>query len=282
MPAKQRRRQKRQQGEFHLFGQLPTELRLQIWAYTWEPRTVSLYAIDRDHFLRPGGKNLLPASAYVNYESRKETLRYYKRCFAHPDKSDFRWFNFRLDTLCLAANLPFLNIDPNDLKQVQRLIVPDENPGTTFADTPCRDTWPEPVTQSFESPVVEALLEIKYPSLKELTLTANRWRVYNARSPLNRLPGVYTIFHILRDLNRWNLHRVVNSARYEDQLGNKYTLERDDGLGEGWGHMRTTYISGLKVRHSPSGRKTYQQRYCCKLSEEDVEALEETVLESLL
>ncbi|KAI0538346.1 hypothetical protein GGR58DRAFT_526461 [Xylaria digitata] len=250
MPARQRRRQQQQRGVFHLFGQLPTELRLQIWAHTWKPRTISLYAIDRDHFLLPGGKNLLPASAYVNRESRSETLRHYKRCFSHPDKTDFRWFNFRLDTLCLAASWPLLNIDPNDLRQVQRLIAPDEFPGATLVETPCRNTWLEPVTESFESPVVREVLEEKYPSLKELTLTTNRWHVVKPYYP-------------------------------QDQPGNGYAFERHGGLGN-WGHMRTTYISGLKVRHSPSGRKTYRQRYCCQLSKEDAEILELTVIESLL
>jgi hypothetical protein len=37
--------------------------------------------------------------------------------------------------------------------------------------------------------------------------------------------------------------------------------------------MRTTYIGGLRVRHSPAWSKTYRQRYCCRLSERDVELL---------
>ncbi|KAI0416153.1 hypothetical protein F5X98DRAFT_344850 [Xylaria grammica] len=34
--------------------------------------------------------------------------------------------------------------------------------------------------------------------------------------------------------------------------------------------MRTTYIGGLKARHSPTGRETYRQRYCCQVSEIEV------------
>ncbi|KAI3321008.1 hypothetical protein HD806DRAFT_546837 [Xylariaceae sp. AK1471] len=218
MPARRRRRRRQQQQrEFHLFGKLPTELRLKIWVYTWKPRTVSLYPIDDDHFLRPGGKNPLPASGYVNFESRSETLRHYKRCFAHPDKTDFRWFNFRLDTLCLAASWWFLDkLDPRDLRQVQRLIVPEPLSSAISAATPCRDKWPEPVTESFESPMVKELLEENYPSLREITLTTNMWMVREQYSP-------------------------------RDKLEDCYIFQAHPSLYKGWGHMRTTYIEGFST-----------------------------------
>ncbi|KAI0904880.1 hypothetical protein F4823DRAFT_613198 [Ustulina deusta] len=179
MPARQRHKQERQRV-FQLFRQLPTEVRLKIWVHTWEPRTVSLYPSTDDggSFLRPGTKNRLPASGYVNSESRSETLRYYKPCFANRDKTDFRWFNFRLDTLCLASDEWFLDkLDPSDARQVQRLILPETFPGVIRAATPCRDTWPKPVTESFEAPIIKELLEEDYPNLKEITLTTNRWWV---------------------------------------------------------------------------------------------------------
>ncbi|RYC62274.1 hypothetical protein CHU98_g3943 [Xylaria longipes] len=251
-------RQQKQQQVFHLFGQLPTELRLQIWAYTWKPRTVALYPVADDDFLRPMDrkKNRLPASAYVNSESRSETLRYYyKRSFAERD--DFRWFNFGLDTLCLAAEnglqlLQFL--DSDDLRKVQRLVVPETIPSLIQAATPCSDTWPVPVTESFESPEIEEVLQKNYPALKEITLTTSRW-----------LPCTVYSIEEKRDLYYYFFDKTLSPFS-----------------SEGWGHMRTTYIGGLKVRHSPVGRKTYRQRYCCGLSEKDVKALEEEILDGLI
>ncbi|KAI0805026.1 hypothetical protein GGR55DRAFT_293963 [Xylaria sp. FL0064] len=252
MPARRRPRGQQEQPQmFHLFGQLPTELRLKIWTHSWAPRTVSLYLVDADHFLRPGDRNLLPASGYVNSESRSETLRHYKRSFVHPDKTGFRWFNFDLDILCLATSWPFLDdLDPRDLRQVQRLIIPETLPGTR-AVTPCETTWPEPVTESFKSPKVEQLLMEKYPNLREITLTTNRWHVYK---------------------------QVSSESRVE----NCYLFQRGLSLFKGWGHMRTTYISGLKVRHSPTGSKTNRQRYCCRLSEEDVDFLVQVIIRLLV
>lgn len=165
---RQERRQRQQEQEqqrqrvFHLFGQLPTELRLEIWVHSWEPRTISLFPIDYDNLIRPGGKNRLPASGYVNYESRSETLRHYKRCFAHPDKSDFRWFNFRLDTLCVPTSMRDIEkLDYRDFRQVQRLIIPELLPGLACVWTPCPDTWPETAIQSFESPMIEDIGGLK-------------------------------------------------------------------------------------------------------------------------
>ncbi|KAI0490613.1 hypothetical protein F4859DRAFT_508412 [Xylaria cf. heliscus] len=249
--------EKRQQQQvFHLFGQLPTELRLRIWRYTWEPRTVSLFPATPDSFLRRKSRKPLPASAYVNSESRSETLRYYECCFAQIN-GDFRWFNFHIDTLCLALNdnLLDLNIlDPTDLEKVQRLIVPGIFPGIVRADTPCRDTWPEPMTESFESPAVERALRYNYPSLREITLTTSRWAVAE--------------FFDLAEEDNWH---------FEFWFIQMETLPSS----RGWGHMRTTYIGGLKVRHTPLGPKTYRQRYCCRLSVKDFEALEEEILSCL-
>ncbi|KAI1753519.1 hypothetical protein F4782DRAFT_529398 [Xylaria castorea] len=249
MPAKQ------QQQVFHFFGQLPTELRLQIWVYTWKPRTVTLYPVENDYFLRPTNKNRLPASAYVNSESRSETLRYYKRCFAQQD--DFRWFNFRLDTLCIPVlccpqELEFL--DPGDLRKVQRLIVPETVPGNIHAETPCEDTWPDPVTESFESPEVEELLRENYPALREITLITGIWLTCKSYS-LQEEKELY-----LYDF-------IEGQSAFTDK---------------GWGHMRTTYIGGLKVRHTPDGSKSYRQRYCCGLGEKDVEALEDDIIRQLI
>ncbi|TGJ88613.1 hypothetical protein E0Z10_g170 [Xylaria hypoxylon] len=239
MPARWRQQQRKQM--FHLFGQLPTELRLEIWAQTWEPRSLSIYPIDDDHFLCPGGRNRLPASAYVNSESRSETLRHYKRRLAHRDKTDFRWFNFHLDTLCLGGDSWFLDkLDPRDLRQLQRLIVPEALLGAIRAATHCHDTWPEPVTRSFESPMVKERLEEKYPSLREIAFATT---------------------------GKWFPPYVPDDIRE-----NCYLFEPRYGPCKAWGHMKTTYIAGIRVRHS----------HCCRLIEEEVEFLSDAIIKLLV
>ncbi|KAI1823735.1 hypothetical protein F4861DRAFT_549488 [Xylaria intraflava] len=239
---------------FHHFGRLPSELRLKIWVHSWEPKTITIFPSNTGHFIlrrTPNKKdiNRLPSSAYVNAESRSETLRYYKRCFAQRDKSDFRWFNFRLDTLCVAGDchlkkLRFL--DPNDLKKVQRLIVPESSPVCTKAATPCEDTWPKPSADSFESPGVEHLLRKNYPNLREITLTTSRWYISSIYGTRNHYEFWFIRWHVFQE---W-----------------------------GWGYMRNTHIGKLKVRHSPLGPRSYLQRYSCRLSEKDIEALEEELI----
>ncbi|KAI1131175.1 hypothetical protein F5Y10DRAFT_79040 [Nemania abortiva] len=245
MPARGQRRRQQEELVFPFFRELPAELRCMVWEHSWEPRTVTLYPIeptDKPVFLRPRGGNLLPASGYVNTESREHTLRRYKRCFSHGDSTDFRWFNFHLDTLCLATFGYYLvKLDHAELRQVQRLIVPEWFPGCVRAATPCPDTWPEPVSESFDSPEMEELLEKHYPSLREITLTTGKWAI------------------------QWCLERIAKKP--EDCW--KFEPRRSPYVG--WGHMRTTYVGKLKVRHSPSGGKTYQQRYCCRMSDKDVD-----------
>ena len=246
--------------------------------------------MNKNFFLLPGGKNELPVSAYVNSESRSETLRYYRRCFAHPDNSDFRWFNFHLDTLCLAAEppLPFLeHLDPGDLRQLQRLIVPVSTTGILEAATPCRDTWPKPVTQSIESSMMEIILEEDFPSLKEVTLTTNQW--YPPRQALSgdwrkrAFDGHHSeMIEVTLTTKHWP---APVPGVCGDEWKDYFLLERspvrwDEGLG--LGHMRTTYINGLKVRHSTAGRKTYKQRYCRQMKQQDLDLLAEYVKDVLL
>ncbi|KAI0546839.1 hypothetical protein F4679DRAFT_556140 [Xylaria curta] len=107
--------------QLHLFAELPIELRLKIWAHTWEPRTITLFPASGVYSLTD--KNPLPTSAYVNSESRSETLQHYKRCFVH----DFHWFNFRLDTLCIAVECrseDLESLDPSDPRAVRALSNP--------------------------------------------------------------------------------------------------------------------------------------------------------------
>ncbi|KAI1369744.1 hypothetical protein F5Y08DRAFT_477 [Xylaria arbuscula] len=279
-----RRRQKKSQPQqvFHLFGELPTELRLEIWAHTWEPRTVSIYPINENYFLLPEGKNQLPASAYVNSESRSETLRHYKRCFAHHNKSDFRWFNFRLDTLCVAAGPVFgflKHLDPGDLRQLQRLIVPSTFTAFIHAATPCRDTWPEPVTQSAESSIMEIILEDDFPNLKEITLTTNQWGPpVQWMSGANRKKALEGDYSKLKEVTITKNHWPepvpdVSGDEWKDYylFERSLVLSHEEGLA--LGHMRNTYINGLRVRHSTAGHKTHKQRYCCQMNTQGLDEL---------
>ncbi|KAJ8126527.1 hypothetical protein O1611_g7112 [Lasiodiplodia mahajangana] len=252
MPARRRRKQKQKQQEkervFHLFGKLPTELRLEIWTHTWEPRTVTIYPTENGVFMRPRGGNFLPASGYVNFESRSETLRYYKRCFDHGDEKDFRWFNFDLDTLCVATDPCLDLLDLTELRQLQRLIVPDDFPGVVRAATRCRDTWPKPITESFESAKVEEYLQEYYPSLREVTLTTSKWGWY-------MVPP------------KWEY---------------RFLFRPSESSFKGWGHMRTTYVGRLRIRHSPAGSKTDRQRYSRRFSKKDVDWFLELIADLLL
>ncbi|KAI1430545.1 hypothetical protein GGR50DRAFT_193760 [Xylaria sp. CBS 124048] len=167
---------------FHLFGQLPTELRLDIWVASWEPRTVSGFARccfeDDGHTLdeHPQG---LPASAYVNSEARGETLRYYKQCFAQRNgHRGVIWFNSRLDTLCLASipeidrlrwvpgRLEFVN--PDDLISVRSLVLPPAHRIETV--TSGEDIPPE-------EPGFATFLDKVFPSLEKITFVSDCWRL---------------------------------------------------------------------------------------------------------
>ncbi|KAI1178727.1 hypothetical protein F4777DRAFT_536559 [Nemania sp. FL0916] len=246
-----RERKKQEVGVFHHFRQLPTELRLEIWKYSWEPRTITLFPRRNGHFFRPNSQNKLPASGYVNSEARMETLKHYKRSFVQVNKKAFRWFNFAIDTLCLPRRYSYLHtklLNPDDIKKVQRLIVPFCAPFTIDAATPCRSTWPKPVTDSFECGLIEGLREANYPSLKEITITTTEWLKHDRPGtlPISYDDAIDDDDNLLRHQNFWNIP---------------------------WGHMRTAYISGLRVRYTPIGPNSDQQRYCCRLSDNDKRGL---------
>ncbi|KAJ8116408.1 hypothetical protein ONZ43_g4449 [Nemania bipapillata] len=246
MPTKAQRRQQ-EARVFHLFGRLPLSLIHQIWKYSWQPRTIALYPISNTSFLRPGTENCLPVSAYVNAESRGLTLMYYERAFAHWDKSAFRWFNFEIDSLCLATEgtlEPLEFYDPDDLRRIRRLIVPCGLAGLNGELIPCHSTWPKPVSESLSSPYIRELRHLYFPSLEEITLVTQSWSVYKGED------GSYI-----------------------------YDLDKARSIipGGGWGHMRTTTFGRLRVRHSIAGRKTYHERYCRRLSKLAADILEDEV-----
>ncbi|KAI1505639.1 hypothetical protein F5X99DRAFT_214800 [Biscogniauxia marginata] len=110
---------------FERFPILPPELRRGVWHATWTPRDVKPRLKQTDDGPVTVGADL-PVSAWVNHESREETLRRYKLAFAigaHPTRV---YFNFDLDTLYLGVRdrQPRALFGAGDLARVQRLSVP--------------------------------------------------------------------------------------------------------------------------------------------------------------
>jgi hypothetical protein len=77
--------------EFHLFGGLPTELRLHIWRKLFPPagafllkgRRESFDTLGPAHFWLPENREP-PVTLYINSESREETRRHYHLTFNRP------------------------------------------------------------------------------------------------------------------------------------------------------------------------------------------------------
>ncbi|KAI1176384.1 hypothetical protein F4777DRAFT_597704 [Nemania sp. FL0916] len=241
------------QRVFHRFGDLPQELRFQIWEATWEPRTVPLIPkqqLNQSPWDPTWKRNRLPVSAYVNSESRSETLRQYFPCFPQPTKTDVRWFNPRLDTICLAkwySMQDFKFCNRGHLKKIERMIVPQLMPGFINASVPRADTWPEPLTESFESSPVAELLK-DWPKLKEIMLTTSAWEPLGRHLPPS---GIERLSH--------------------------YEYVQKQSPNGSWGHMRTVYLDKLKIQFSPAAPRTYEQQYCRGLSELDARELEDSV-----
>ncbi|OTA99916.1 hypothetical protein M426DRAFT_15972 [Hypoxylon sp. CI-4A] len=111
-----------QEPTFHKFTQLPAELRLIIWPLTWQPRTVQI---------RSGKcRDPLPASACVHWESRQETLRFYKAMFTTTPPNFMVYppfyINDNLDTVDIPCHVPLVALLPGgDLATVQNLSVPE-------------------------------------------------------------------------------------------------------------------------------------------------------------
>lgn len=109
------------------FNALPAELRVKIYAMTWEPRRVILTRswldgpedlVEYEFYARTEDQNVydffneddvttvststapLPVTLWINKESRHETLRNYEIAFACPrNGSSEIYFNFQIDEL---------------------------------------------------------------------------------------------------------------------------------------------------------------------------------------
>lgn len=89
---------------FELFADLPAELRLQIWRYTFPAaRNVNIkMAIKENGFggwVSTNASQTPPIALRICQESRQEALRHYVLSFGTADSSPTIYFNFDIDTL---------------------------------------------------------------------------------------------------------------------------------------------------------------------------------------
>ncbi|KAJ8067619.1 hypothetical protein OCU04_003229 [Sclerotinia nivalis] len=117
-------------SKFHPFRRLPLELRLKIWRISFESRAVNLreeFMVHRQYYGRPSyfepsyeflprpsrltGRKHLPTTAFINQESRNETLHHYIRLFQNvwrlfttePALPNTIHFNPDVDTFFLVS-----------------------------------------------------------------------------------------------------------------------------------------------------------------------------------
>ncbi|KAK8851186.1 hypothetical protein PGQ11_013665 [Apiospora arundinis] len=141
--------------EFNLFSRLSVELRLKIWRATWTSKEIWQKAClvkEYDHHqysqaykdVRPGlPDGNLPVTAWVNQESREETLRVYRKIPGTDFWSFDSYFNMEIDSLRLFSCTRRIcsTLTPSHLLGVQRLIIDScfyWNWGGTFTDD---DEW---------------------------------------------------------------------------------------------------------------------------------------------
>ncbi|KAF7952415.1 uncharacterized protein EAE97_001912 [Botrytis byssoidea] len=90
-----------QQNTFHAFPRLPLELRLEIWRLSFPgPRLIRIFFIE-GHFM---SNATVPPGLHVCKESRNETLRFYKLCFAADPSNARIYFNVDCDVPHLIAD----------------------------------------------------------------------------------------------------------------------------------------------------------------------------------
>lgn len=111
---------------FHLFPQLPSELRSQIWRLAAsEPRHIRLQT-NRDNPLIQYLIPSLPPPAILHtcQESRTEAQAYYTKAFSVANAPQFIWTNFNVDTIEVENIYQAYNLGETDIVQIQRLAIP--------------------------------------------------------------------------------------------------------------------------------------------------------------
>ncbi|CAJ2507347.1 Uu.00g085330.m01.CDS01 [Anthostomella pinea] len=199
---------------FHFFSKLPSSVRRRIWRHTWEPReVVPTDFVQEGCFIRGAPYDYhehMPASGYVNQESRQETILHYELSFRSPLNRAGVWFNFSLDTLFMPLHhRPWVHYDHDDLERLQRLSMPEWLPVGWYDATKRPLQWPSLPTRIcrqeafkvktgsskalLENPELygaRKLLTIRCPNLKELHLRLNPPR--------------------LRSLQIWRQHHIID------------------------------------------------------------------------
>ncbi|KAK6860429.1 hypothetical protein PG995_004065 [Apiospora arundinis] len=124
-------------AEFKPFSRLPVELRLKIWRATWTSKEIwqkEFLVKEDDHHqysqaykdVRPGlPEGNLPVTAWVNQESREETLRVYRKIPGTDFWSFDSYFNMEIDSLRLFSCTRRIcsTLTPSHLLGVQRLTI---------------------------------------------------------------------------------------------------------------------------------------------------------------
>ena len=82
---------------------MPFELRSLIYDYINEPRFVELRC--EKVITTIWSPTKVPVGLLIHPESRKETMRWYAKCFAGTDGEANIYFDFRFDTLYFGASL---------------------------------------------------------------------------------------------------------------------------------------------------------------------------------
>jgi hypothetical protein len=113
--------------EFHLFPNLPSELRLKVWGFVHSPRTVYIKCrrrIDRsrrfaDAFI---SEVAVPATLHICRESRQEALSIYKPHFKTAYSPKCIYISFERDTVKFPdGTLEYLRVP--ELHDIQRMVL---------------------------------------------------------------------------------------------------------------------------------------------------------------
>lgn len=113
---------------FSLFPLLPTELRLQIWRFTVEPRTVDISVSEsylRFGYPLPVTNTPVPGPLQTCRESRSELQKHYQRGFKELRNRDdvelrYVWVNFEIDIIYIGSGNHF-HVYKAVASQIQRL-----------------------------------------------------------------------------------------------------------------------------------------------------------------
>lgn len=128
---------------FSFFPQLATELRLKVWTYAIQPRTISICYLPTTDICSSASP--VPALLHTSREARYEALRYYNLCFGTHKSPPQIYFAPRFDTIYLPRyramgydetlrDFKEFMREPRDLDAVRRL-------GLDFVEGDVKRPW---------------------------------------------------------------------------------------------------------------------------------------------